>query len=279
MNARSAPEFSDGGVGSGPSDEARDRSARAWAEVQALLDLQLSPLGHHAIEALAPVPGDVVVDIGCGAGQTLLQLADRVGPRGRVIGVDFAPILVDLARRRASGLRHVSVIAADAQTLDLPRGCIDGCFSRFGVMAFADPVAAFANFHRMMKLSGRLGFVCWRSLRENQLDALPLQAAGLEALHDPTPFSFEDPDRVRIVLETAGFHRIWIEPHDDPVSSGDLDAMATVLLRVGPLGRILREDPDLRADAEPRLRAALAAKEAGSHSALTAATWVVSAHA
>jgi SAM-dependent methyltransferase len=254
-------------------------AAGAWVEVREPLDRQLSPLGLRAIEALSPRAGEVIVDVGCGAGQTVLQLADRVGPEGHVIGVDIAPLLLDAARERARGLPQVSFIEADAAVLDLPAASVDGFFSRFGVMALADHAAAFANFHRMLKPDGRLAFVCWRSLDENELDHLPLRAAGLEHRLDPTPFSFEDPAYVQGILEKAGFHDIGISADDQAVTSGDLEVMTTVLLKVGPLGRIIRENPELRAAAEPRVRAALAAKGDAARIALRAATWVVSARA
>ncbi len=259
------------------ADSARDLAARAWVEVRELLDLQLSPLGLRAMEALSPQPGETIVDVGCGAGQTVLQLAERVGPAGRIIGVDIAPLLLEAARVRAKGLTQVAFVDGDAQTLAFPDKSVDGVFSRFGVMAFADPVAAFANFHRMLKPSGRLAFACWRSLAENELDQLPLRAAGLEAMADPTPFRFEDAEVLRATLTAAGFRKIDIQAHDEAVSSGDLEAMLTVLLRVGPLGRILRENPTLRAAAERRVRAALAATGDRSRVALKAATWIVSA--
>jgi SAM-dependent methyltransferase len=186
---------------------------------------------------------------------------------------------LDLARRRAGALSQVSFVECDALALDLPHQSVDGVFSRFGVMNFPDPVAAFSGFHRMMKPSARLAFVCWRSLDENELDLLPLRAAGLEHLVDRTPFSLADPDTVHAALGAAGFSRIAIRAHDQAVSSGHLDAMATVLLRVGPLGRILRENPELRVAAEPRLRAALAATGDRSCVALNAATWIVTAQA
>jgi SAM-dependent methyltransferase len=253
--------------------------AIAWAELSELIDLQLSPLGQHAIAALSPAPGEVILDIGCGAGQTVAQLADLVGAEGRVIGVDIAAQLLDLARRRIAGLRQASLVEADAQTLDLPDRSADAIFSRFGVMAIADPAAAFANFHRMLKPGGRLAFVCWRSLEENELDLLPVRAAGLEAMVDATPFGFADAAYVNLLLETAGFDRIGVEPHDELVSSGSLDEMVAVLLRVGALGKILRETPALQPTAEPRLRAALAARIDGDRLALRAATWVVTARA
>ena len=260
-------------------DPSRQLAAEAWAQMRDPLDLQLSPLGLAAMDALAPQPGETLLDIGCGAGQTVLQLSERVGPRGLVIGVDIAPLLLDLARRDAQDQPQARFIAADAQTLELPDHSADGLYSRFGVMAFADPVAAFANLRRLLKPGGRLAFVCWRALAENELDHLPLKAAGLEDRIDPTPFSFADPDHITATLQAAGFVSIGVRPHDERVSSGDLEAMLAVLLKVGPLGRILREDPTLRPAAEPRVRAALAALGGSGPIALNAATWIVTARA
>ncbi len=253
--------------------------AAAWAEVCDALDLQLSPLGLAAIEALAPGFGDVILDVGCGAGQTLVQLAERVGPAGQVIGVDIAPLLISVAERRTKHLGQVRLVQADAQTLDLPASTVDAMFSRFGVMAFDDPAAAFTNFKRILRRSGRLAFCCWRSLRENELDHLPLSAAGFDASADRSAFSFTEPGHIRQILKRAGFNDIAIRPRDENVSSGDLDAMTRVLLKVGPLGRIVRENPCLQADAEPRLRKALAARGDPSHIELRASIWLVAATA
>jgi len=251
--------------------------ARAWAEAYELIDLQFSPLGLRAIEALRLCSGDIVLDIGCGAGQTLLQLAERVGIEGQVIGVDVAPLLLEIAKRRTEPLSQVRLIQADAQSLDLPSESTDAVFSRFGVMTFNDPVAAFANFRRILRPSGALAFTCWRSLQENELDHLPLSAAGLQSPVDVSPFSFADPECIRSTLEAAGFSEIIIQPHDEKVSSGDLDAMTWVLLKVGPLGKIVRENPALRATAEPLLREALAALGDPSRVQLLASVWIVTA--
>jgi SAM-dependent methyltransferase len=206
-----------------------------------------------------------------------------------VIGIDIAPRLLEIARRRTSALRQVRVIEKDAQSLDLsafdlpaldlPAAGADAVFSRFGVMAFNDPVAAFANFRRLLKPSGALAFCCWRSFEENELDYFPLAASGVEAAADQRPFSFADPEYVHRVLVTAGFSAITIRSHDEKVSSGDLDAMTSVLLKVGALGKIVRENPALRAAAEPRLRAALAALGDPSRVQLLASVWIVTARA
>lgn len=253
--------------------------AKAWAEAYELIDLQLSPLGLKPIEALGLDLRDVVLDVGCGTGQTLLQLAERVGAEGQVIGVDVSPLLLEIAKQRTEPLGQVRLIRADAQFLDLPFECVDAVFSRFGVMSFSDPVAAFANFRRILKPSGALAFSCWRSLRDNELDHLPLTAAGIQATVDESPFSFADPEYIRRTLEAAGFREIVIQSHDEKVSSGDLDATTWVLLNVGPLGKLIRENPVLRATAEPRLRNALAALGDPSRVQLSASIWIVTARA
>ena len=260
-----------------PLSAAARLHAQVWASEYDRIDRQLSPLGLAAMDDLASARGDTVLDIGCGTGQTLLQIADRVGPEGRVTGVDIAPALLDMARQRTRHLPQVKLIHSDTQALSLADASADAVYSRFGVMGFRDPVAAFANFRRILRPGGRLAFVCWRSYAENELDHVPLSAAGFAAPVDTTPFSLADPDTLRRTLEMAGFTSIGITAQDILVSSGNLDAMAGVLLQIGPLGRILRERPALRDKAETRLRAALAQRGNPSLVSLQASVWVVTA--
>ncbi len=255
------------------------RHANAWLDAAALIDLQLSPLGLRAMDALAPKLGETIVDIGCGTGQTILQLAERVGPEGQVVGVDIAPLLLQRARQRAAGLQQVRFVEGDAAQLALPPSSVDGIYSRFGVMAFADPVAAFATFHRQMKPSGRLAFACWRSLEENELDIFPVRVAGFKDRVDRTPFSFEDAATIRATLSNAGFRQISVAAFDTAVSSGGVEEMLSVLLKVGAAGKIVRENPQLREAAEDCLRPALAAKAVQGRVALNAAVWIVAATA
>lgn len=253
------------------------RHAAALARVAPLVDLQLSPLGLATIDVLDPRSGETILDIGCGAGQTLPQIAGRVGSDGRVIGIDISPLLLDVARTRCPSSLPIELIEADAQTLALPKGCADGVFSRFGVMGFSDPVAAFRNFRRMLRPGGRLAFCCWRSLEENELDHFPVAATDRTSDVRGTPFSFSDPGYVRDLLEQARFENVAIHAHDEAVSCGGLDDTIEVLLSVGALGQMVRADPGLRASVEPRLRMALKARDDPGDIALLAAIWIVSA--
>ncbi|MCR5880984.1 class I SAM-dependent methyltransferase [Phenylobacterium sp. J367] len=127
--------------------------------------------------ALAPSAGERLLDIGCGAGETTIELAERVQPGGAVVGLDISRPLLEAARARAAP-SGVEFIEADAQTHAFPPGSFDGVFSRFGVMFFADPVAAFTNIRRALKSGGRLAFVCWRAAAENPVMTTPMAAAA-----------------------------------------------------------------------------------------------------
>ena len=219
----------------------------AWAEVREPLELQLAPLGRRALTALAPHPGESVLDIGCGGGETALALARAVAPDGTVVGIDLSAAVLAFAERAAKGCARVRFVRADAQVFPFEPASFDAVFSRFGVMFFADPIAAFVNIRRSLRPKGRLAFVCWRALEENPLDILPLSAASAhlpsQPAHDPDApgsFAFANPDRVRGILDRAGFGEIEITARDEQVGSGDLDTMLAVCSRVGALGKILR---------------------------------------
>ncbi|TFG97014.1 MAG: class I SAM-dependent methyltransferase, partial [Myxococcales bacterium] len=140
-----------------------------------LLDAQIAPLGVAAMEQARPAPGESVLDIGCGCGQTSVQLKERVGPKGSVLGVDISTPMLERARARAAGLPNLRFTNADAQTHSFDER-FDLAFSRFGVMFFADPVAAFANVHRALRPGGRVAVVCWQGIDRNPWLLVPLRA-------------------------------------------------------------------------------------------------------
>jgi SAM-dependent methyltransferase len=172
------------------------------------------------------------------------------------------------------------------QSYPFHTGSFDAAFSRFGVMFFADPVAAFSNIRRALRPGGRLGFVCWRGLNENELDELPLRAAS-SCLPAPLVagaassgwFSFSDQESVREILARARFADVKIVPHDEQVGCGNFQATVDVCSRVGALGKILRDHPELRSEAVPALEQALRPLDGPNGPALRAATWIVTARA
>src|SRR3546814_2320304 len=137
-----------------------------WSSDVCSSDL-LAPLGRAAMNALTAMPGERILDIGCGSGQTSLELGGAVEPGGEVLGIDLSAPLLEVAQRRNSGHQGLRFVQGDAQVFPFAPASFDAAFSRFGVMFFADPVAAFLNIRRGLKPGGRLAFACWRSLEEN----------------------------------------------------------------------------------------------------------------
>jgi len=258
-------------------------AGETWARFQEALDRQVEPLGLAAMDVLCPAEGEHIVDIGCGCGQTSLALAARVRPSGSVVGVDISQPMLDVAfRRPRTADLQVTFRKLDAQTGDLGDGLFDAAFSRFGVMFFSDPVAAFANIRASLKPGGRLAFVCWRALNENPWMQAPLQAALplLPPLAPPDraapgPFAFADPSRVRSILADSGYGSVTINPFDADIGGADLEQTLKLALAIGPLGRALREHPEVADKAVDAVRDVLSKYLTSKGVRMPAAVWIV----
>jgi len=264
-----------------------------WASYQAQLDRFLAPFGDAVLDLGRAQPGEHVIDLGCGAGATSLALAKQVGETGQVIGVDVSGPLLERARERLAEHPELepclAFLQADAAQHTFDPQHTDLIASRFGGMFFDDPVAAYSHLHGALRTEGRLAMAVWRKVSENPWILVPLIAA-FEIIgrpeetpdpHAPGPFAFAEEDRVRSILQEAGFRDIRIEPFDTPVHLGaDLDETVTFAMELGPLSRMLMErSEEERARVREALASALKAHEGPEGITLGAATWLVSAKA
>ncbi len=265
-----------------------EEAGPVWARRQAEMDRVLEPYGLLALEAAGIAPGASVLDVGCGCGATTLELARRAGPGGRVLGIDLSEPMLARARERAAaaGAGGVRFELADAQEHPFEPGTFDRVYSRFGVMFFEDPVRAFANLRRGLRPDGSLCFVCWQGLERNAWLQVPLRAlAPIVALPPPPPpgapgpLSLGDEGRLRRLLGAAGFARVAVEGRELPFATGTgVRETAAFFLEVGPVARVLREQPEAPRDRmEEALAAALAPFETGRGVELPSAVFVVRA--
>lgn len=265
------------------------KAGEQWVSGHERLDAMLRPIGLAAITAADPKPGEAVLDVGCGGGETLLQLAPRIAPGGSLTGIDLSAPLLALAKQRSSPAAvPVTLIQGDVQTHPLPDARFDLLFSRFGVMFFADPVAAFHNLRRSLKPGGRLAFACWRALDANPWMKLPrdvvlrhLPPQPPREVGAPGMLAFADPDRVRTILTDAGFSAVQFLPLDTQVLLGGgapLNQVVEGLAKEGPTAALIAELPRDRRDAlHADLRAALAPHVQADGVRMGAGSWIVTA--
>jgi len=255
-----------------------------WAAHAGHFDRTVAAYHLPFLDAAAIRPGEQVLDIGCGTGQTTRDAARRA-PAGGALGVDLSAEMIALARRLATaeGLPNARFDQADAQICPFGPGSFDVAISRTGAMFFGDPPAAFANVARALRRGGRLALLSWQPLPANEWVA-ELTAALAAGRHlpppppeAPGPFALADPGRVRQLLAGAGFTGIEIDPIQAPMwlgaSPGDAHKFA-----LGLLGWMLEGlDGQRRAQALGALRATIGAHATSGGVTYSSGAWLIRA--
>jgi ubiquinone/menaquinone biosynthesis C-methylase UbiE len=259
-----------------------------------LLTTGLAGHSEAALRLVPPQPGQRVLDVGCGFGDTTRRIAGLVGPTGHATGVDAAPRFIEICRREAeeAAVENVGFEVADVQVTEFEQR-YDMAFSRCGTMFFANPVPAMRNVQRALVPGGRLAMVVWRRKIEN---AWLYKAQTIvekfvtrpddydEPTCGPGPFSMADADTTSEILGYAGFEDIAFHRTDVPIKIGrDVDEAIELVMSLGPAGEILRLSGDRAAHLHGPVREAL--REGLSEFAgpdgvwAPASTWVVTASA
>lgn len=248
--------------------------------------------GEAALRLYPPQPGDRVLDVGCGFGDTTQRIAGLVGPDGEAFGVDAAERFIATATAEAAeaGVDNARFMAADVQTAPLGED-FDMAFSRMGTMFFANPVVALRNVRSALAPDGRLVMVVWRRRTENDWiyraqqiveEIVPRPDEYDDPTCGPGPFSMADADTTSEILKHAGYRDIAFHRCDRPILIGrDIDEAIAVVMALGPAGEILRllgeRAKPLEMPVREALRDGLAEFDGPDGVVASASTWIVSA--
>jgi ubiquinone/menaquinone biosynthesis C-methylase UbiE len=274
-------------------DTYREQSLETWGQMapgwqdrrEWLMDIT-GQVNDWLVQKADPQPGQTILEIAAGTGDLGFHVAERVGQEGRVISTDFAPEMVDVARRfgEARGLTNVEYRVLDAESMDLDDDSVDGAVCRWGYMLMADPAAALRETRRVLRDGCPLAFAVWRTPDRNPWAAVPgmtlVQRGHMPAPEPGAPgiFALGEPDRIRELVTAAGFGEPELEEIAFEFRYADFDDLWDALVRIaGPLARVVNALPD---DERQATRAAIEENVApyrnaeGSYTA-PAATWGV----
>ena len=239
-----------------------------WQDFQAIVVSNARAHGDSALEDHRPELGDRVLDIGCGLGDSTVQLAELVGREGHAHGVDVAERMIAGARQQAAraSVPNVSFEVADVQVARFA-DTYDYAFARFGTMFFANPVAALRNVRAALRAGGRLNIVVWRRKLDNEwlhrAETIVEQFLDRPEEYDqptcgPGPFSMANADTVTDVLKHTGFDGIELKRQDLAIKIGDdLEHAVDLVMSIGPAGEVLRLWGGRADEIRPEIRAAL----------------------
>jgi len=266
-----------------------DEGQRQYQQHGPRFEAMTTGFGEAMLDAARLVPGNRVLDIGCGYAATTIEAARRVGPAGTVLGVDISAAMLQTAHDRVaeSGLDNIALVETDAQVHPFEAASFDAIVSRFGLMFFDDPAAAFANFSRTLRPDGRLAFVCWQDPMASEWIAKALGAVvpvlgcapQLGTPGAPGPWAFADGDRLHQILAKAGFRDVRLESVTQPQRIGDdIDDAVSFILSLPESQQLFTgAAQDTVNAATAALRSALTPYARPDGLSLNASAWLVSA--
>ena len=238
------------------------RAGESWVRHNSLLEQLLAEPGRECMNLLPLTPAMQILDVGCGCGNQTLELAARLDASSTVIGVDISEPMLGLARELKAAndnalSAEVQFALGDASEPLFDEASFDAIYSRFGVMFFEEPVAAFSALRNSLKPGGKLGFVCWREPKLNPFFNAPMEAAltvlpapAPSAPGAPGPFGLADDNVIQTTLRLAGFKDVSVAPLNLTLSVGaetPFDALFEELIQIGPAAALIAQsDPSLK---------------------------------
>lgn len=238
------------------------RAGESWVRHNSLLEQLLAEPGRECMNLLPLTPAMQILDVGCGCGNQTLELAARLDASSTVIGVDISEPMLGLARELKAAndnalSAEVQFALGDASEPLFDEASFDAIYSRFGVMFFEEPVAAFSALRNSLKPGGKLGFVCWREPKLNPFFNAPMEAAltvlpapAPSAPGAPGPFGLADDNMIQTTLRLAGFKDVSVAPLNLTLSVGaetPFDALFEELIQIGPAAALIAQsDPSLK---------------------------------
>lgn len=230
--------------------EVAEKLAPTWASRREQIEAVSTPCREAMLRDLDAQPGDTVLELAAGTGDTGFDAAERVGEEGRLISSDFSPAMLDEARKRGAerGVENVEYEVIDAVKIELEDDSVDGVLCRFGYMLMSDTEAALAETRRVLRPGGKVALAVWAAPEKNpffMIPAISLIQRGHMPPPEPPPapglFSMADPERVKALLRDAGFDEARVEevPLTFPVTNAR-EYMEFIADAAGPLAMALR---------------------------------------